>query len=159
VTSTPPRSDTPPDRGLSTALQLSTGAGPVTRQAVGVPDSVIAVLVFDATAIEALFHGHDVLYRLFVRADEGKTTIVFPALAVVEAGTALGASAASWEMYLWVPNVEIVPLGEAAAVEISTWQGTFAARQSLWEAQRINCPLITCDAGLYAPGQAVVVQV
>lgn len=131
-----------------------------TRQATPATDSVIAVLVFDATAIEALFHGHDVLYRLFVRADEGRTTLIFPALCVVEAGTALGASLSSWDLYLWVPNVEILPLGQTAAVEISTWHGeSFGARQALWEAQRIGCPLVTCNAGLYTPGQVIIVQV
>jgi hypothetical protein len=117
------------------------------------------VLVFDATALEALFHGHQPLNALWHRADEGLIRLGFPALAVVEAGMALGASARDWDIVLWPPQVTVLPLDVTAAVEIASWSGTLAARHALWEALHMDCPIVTRDEGLYAPGVAMVLQV
>jgi hypothetical protein len=123
----------------------------------GVPEasaSVVLVLVFDATALVALFHSHPPLWALLHRADQGLVSLGFPVLAVVEAGTALGATPSSWEQFQWIETIEFLRLDEAAAIEISSWQGTFGARHALWEARHMDCPLITRRPELYVPGQA-----
>jgi predicted nucleic acid-binding protein len=117
------------------------------------------VFVFDATALEALFHGYRPLSAILRRADQGLTRLGFPVLSVVEAGTALGASVAAWEMFQWIETIKFLPLEEVAAIEISSWPGTPGARHALWEARSVGCPIITCDAALYAQGQVTIVQV
>ena len=112
------------------------------------------MLVLDATALEALFHSHPPLWALLELADQGRARLGFPVLAVVEAGTALGASASAWEQFQWIETIDFLPLDEAVAVEISAWQGTFGARHALWEARHMGCPLVTRRPELYAPGQA-----
>ncbi|MEV8510795.1 hypothetical protein [Dactylosporangium sp. NPDC051484] len=111
------------------------------------------MLVLDATALEALFHGYRPLSALWHRADEGLVELGFPALAIVEAGTELEAPASAWDSVLWPPAISVLPLTERAAVEISAWSGTLAARHALWEARHMNCPLVTRQPELYAPGQ------
>ncbi|MFI5916191.1 hypothetical protein [Dactylosporangium sp. NPDC051541] len=114
------------------------------------------MLVLDTTALEALFHSHPPLWALLDLADQGQTRLGFPVLAVVEAGSALGASAAHWEPFQWIETIDFLPLEEAVAVEISAWQGTFGARHALWEARHMACPLVTRRPDLYAPGQAEI---
>ncbi|WP_433054967.1 hypothetical protein [Dactylosporangium sp. CS-033363] len=41
---------------------------------------------------------------------------------------------------------------ERAAVEISAWPGAYGARHALWEARALDCPLVTRQTELYAPG-------
>jgi hypothetical protein len=112
------------------------------------------VLVFDATALVALFNSHPTVFMLWQRADEGATEIAVPALAVVEAGSALRTSPTAWDRFLWTDAITVLPLGERAAVEIASWSGTFAARHSLWEARILDCPLVTTEPDLYGPGLA-----
>lgn len=112
------------------------------------------MLVLDATAIEALFHSHPPLLALLHRADHEHVQLGFPVLAVVEAGTALGTTVSSWELYQWTPGIRFLPLEEAAAVDIACWQGGFGARHALWEARHMDCPLVTRQSELYVPGQA-----
>lgn len=122
-------------------------------------DSVLSVLIFDATALVALFHSHPPVQALWKRADEGATELGFPALAIVEAATMLEAPATAWSSVLWPPAITVLPLDVTVAVEIGAWLGTFAARHALWEARHMDCPIVTRDAALYAPGSAVIVQV
>jgi hypothetical protein len=112
------------------------------------------VLVFDATALAALFDAYPPVWALWRTADQDLGRIGIPTLTIVEAGTAVDAPAYAWDSILWSHSVKVLPLGERAAVEISAWQGTFGARHALWEARALNCPLITRQPDLYVPGQA-----
>jgi hypothetical protein len=112
------------------------------------------VLVFDATALVALFNSHPTVFMLWQRADEGATEIAVPALAIVEAGVVLETSTTAWDRFLWTGAISVLPLGERAAVEIASWSGTFAARHALWEALALDCPLVTQEPELYGPGLA-----
>ncbi|MFI5916189.1 hypothetical protein [Dactylosporangium sp. NPDC051541] len=116
------------------------------------------MLVFDVTALEALFSSHPPVWALLRRADQGLVRLAFPALTLIEAGTVLGVSAAVWEPFLWIPAVTVPPLSAAAAIEISTWPGTPGMRHALWEARHRHCPLVTRRPELYAP-ETVDIQV
>ncbi|WP_344509337.1 hypothetical protein [Dactylosporangium maewongense] len=111
------------------------------------------MLVFDATALAALFDAYPPIWALWHRADHGHTQLGLPVAAIIEAGQMVEASVSAWEFILQSTGVTVLPLMERAAVEISAWSGvSLAARQSMWEAQALNCPLVTRDASLYTPG-------
>jgi hypothetical protein len=114
------------------------------------------VLVFDATAIVAMFHSHPIVHTLWEAADAGRQQIGLPVLAVVEAGTILETTPTSWDLILSPETVTVLPLMERAGVEIAGWPGTPTARHALWEARHMDCPLVTCEPGLYVPGAADV---
>lgn len=111
------------------------------------------MFVFDATALAALFDAYPPVWALWRRADRGQTQLGFPVSAIIEAAQQLDAPVSAWDSILWPPTITALPLMERAAVEISTWKGTLAARHALWEARALNCPLVTCQADLYAPGR------
>jgi hypothetical protein len=114
------------------------------------------VLVFDATAIVALFQSHPIVYTLWEAADAGRQQIGLPVLAVVEAGGILETSPTAWDVFLVPETVNVLPLMERAALEMAGWPGSPAAKHALWEARHMDCPLVTRDPGLYAPGVADV---
>jgi hypothetical protein len=111
-------------------------------------------LVFDATALAAMFNSYPPLWALLQRADLGMVRLGFPALAIVEAGTMIGASASAWHPFLFISSISVLPLGQAPAIEIGSWSGTLGARHALWEARYIDCPLITRRPELYASDEA-----
>lgn len=110
------------------------------------------MLVFDATALTALVDAHPPVWTWWKRADDGRVTLGFPATAVVEAGETAEVTANEWSALLWPQTVEVLPLGESAAVEIGRWSGTLAARQALWEARALGWTILTRDPRLYQPG-------
>ena len=75
------------------------------------------------------------LWTWWKRADDGRTTLGFPAAAIVDVGESGEVTPNQWSTLLWPDTIEVLPLGESAAVEIGTWSGTLAARQTLWEAR------------------------
>ena len=79
--------------------------------------------------------------------------------AVAPCGADAEASASAWDAILWSQTITVLPLTERVAVEISAWTGTPAARHSLWEARAMNCPIVTRQPDLYAPGVVEIVQV
>jgi hypothetical protein len=118
------------------------------------------VLVFDATTIASLFDSYREPWTAWKRANEDRLKIGFPTTAMVEAAKIAGVRKSAWEAFLWAPGVEVLPLGATAAVEIGEWPGlTIASRHALWEAMQMNCPLMTRDAGLYAPGIVPIIVV
>lgn len=117
------------------------------------------MLVFDATAIVALFQSHPIVYTLWEAADAGRQQIGLPVLAVVEAGTILETRESAWDVFLDPETVNVLPLMERAGIEIAGWPGSPAARHALWEARHMACPLVTREPGLYAPGAADIYAV
>jgi hypothetical protein len=110
------------------------------------------VLVFDATALTALFDAHPPVWAWWKRADDGQVTLGFPAAAIVEVGETGEVTPNQWSTLLWPETIEVLPLGESAAVEIGSWTGTLAARQSMWEARALGWTILTRDPRLYHPG-------
>lgn len=75
-------------------------------------------LVYDPSALIALFDAHPLAYDYWKRADAGSITLVFPALAIAEANLTLRASYSAWSTLLWAGNVTIAPLDASTAIEV-----------------------------------------
>lgn len=74
-------------------------------------------IVFDASALVALFNAEAIAYDYWSRADIGEETVVFPAVAVADANVVLGASYDDWSHLLWAEGVSVAPLDGSSAVE------------------------------------------
>src|SRR5256885_892800 len=81
----------------------------------------------------ALLDAYPPVWTWWKRADDGRTTLGFPAAAIVDVGESGEVTPNQWSTLLWPDTIEVLPLGESAAVEIGTWSGTLAARQTPWE--------------------------
>jgi hypothetical protein len=79
------------------------------------------VLVFDATALAAVLDAHPLVWMWWKRAHDGRVTLGFPATAMVEVGQSGEATPNQWATLLWPETIEVLPLGESAAVEIGSW--------------------------------------
>jgi hypothetical protein len=73
-------------------------------------------IVFDASALLALFEAEDTVFDLWYQAEKGQATVVFPAAAVAEGNVALRASYDAWSPVLWAKGVSVAPLDSSAAV-------------------------------------------
>lgn len=117
-------------------------------------------LIFDHTAIALLFDNDEIVVRYWERAEQGELTIIFPALAVAEAGRQVKAQASAWTPLLWPEHVQVVPLGEVAATEIGTWPGDLVTCHVWWEARQVDDAIIvTRTPELYRRGGIPVLAV
>lgn len=115
------------------------------------------MLIFDASAIAAWFAGAPAPMDLWQIADSGGTRIAVPTLAIVEAAQAAGISEPAWDLFLLNAGVVVLPLDQAAAVEIGTWGGTLDARHALWESRRLRATIVTRTPELYADGAPLLI--
>lgn len=101
------------------------------------------MLVFDASAMVALFDAYKPVYNVWRNADRGHAVVAFPAAAMVEAGRQSEISETAWDPVLWSATVSVLPLGEAAATQIGTWSGSLAVRHAIWESRATGWPVLT----------------
>ncbi len=106
--------------------------------------------VLDASALIALFEGHDRLFRLLQDADAGNARLLLPAVAVAEAETELRAGYDGWSLLFFSPGVEVVRLDQSAAVALGGKPGPLGARHARHEADSVGARLITCRPGDYS---------
>ena len=57
-------------------------------------------LVLDPSALVTLFEAHDLVYRIWARANRGAALLVIPASAIADANAALRASHDAWSAVL-----------------------------------------------------------
>jgi hypothetical protein len=110
-------------------------------------------LVFDHTALIALFRGYPAVYHYWERADAGELRIILPAAAVAEANRMLRAPWSAWEAVLFpnpdVPEaVAVSPLDEHTAVEAGL-QGDAATGHVTYEARLVRGVVVTQARGAY----------
>jgi hypothetical protein len=74
-------------------------------------------VIYDASALLALFEANEQAYRRWQRSDDGRTTVVFPAAAVADANNTLCGSYDDWSPLLWAKGAAVAPLDGSAAVE------------------------------------------
>lgn len=115
------------------------------------------MFVLDGTTLGALFDSYGPIWDAWRRVNDGEIVLGVPATAIVEVAQDRGITRSEWASILWPPSVEVLPLTEAVAVEIGTWNGLLHARHALWESQQLGWPVLTRDRGLYAPGSRVLV--
>ncbi len=109
------------------------------------------MIVFDESALVALFSGYLPIYRLWASADRGHVVVAFPAAAMAEAGRQAEVSESAWDALLWSATVKVLPLGQAAATRIGSWSGSgsLAARHTVWESRATGWPVLTCVPDQY----------
>ncbi len=106
-------------------------------------------VVFDASALVALFAAHDDLLLLLRMAEWGRITACLPTTCIAHAQETVLAPT-GWEFLFAATNVRTVPLGETTAVEIGMWAGPLAARHAVHEARSMDTEVVTCSPGDYA---------
>ncbi len=108
----------------------------------------MATLIFDASALVALFRGHAGLYDLLDQAVSGQAAVGIPAVCICEAEAVLRA-ATGWDAILITPRVRSIPLDENAAIEIGAWPGSLAVRHAVREARTIEATVVTTSPEAY----------
>ena len=105
-------------------------------------------LVFDHTAIIALFNGHRKAFGHYNRADLGKVSLVLPAAAVAEANQTIHGVWKTWEAVLYPEAVTVAPLDEHSALEAGLL-GEVAIGHAVYEARAVRGVIVTCDPDPY----------
>jgi len=106
--------------------------------------------VVDASALIALFRGHQDVFRLFEDAEAGRVQMVFPAAAIAEANTYIQAGQGAWDPLL-LGRVTCVPLSEHIATTIGPWPGGLAVRHVVYEARAVLGDVVTLEPDRYRP--------
>ncbi|MBT8224966.1 MAG: hypothetical protein HKP61_11660 [Dactylosporangium sp.] len=116
-------------------------------------------LVYDSSALIALFDAHPLAYDYWKRADIGKITLVFPALAIADANLPLRASYSAWSVLLWPPSIGVAPLDAGTAIEVGKHaEHDLATTHVIRETRAVRGIVLTSRPHLYA-GAAVPVLV
>jgi hypothetical protein len=119
---------------------------------------VTSASVLDASALTALFDGHDLLFRLLQESEKGESRLILPAVAVAEAETSLRAGYDGWSLLFFSPGVELIRLDQATAVALGDFDGPLGARHARHAANAAGATLITRRPGDYSgmPGPLLV---
>ena len=113
---------------------------------------MIETRVFDHTAITALFRGNTTAFEIWLAADAGELTLIFPAVAVAEANTIIGGDSNAWRAILDPGQVVVTPLDESTAIDVGTTVGSLAVRQVVREAVQTEGKIVTEAPWQYPPG-------
>lgn len=105
--------------------------------------------VLDASALIALFDGHELLFRMLQQSERGEARLILPAVAVAEAETTLRAGYDGWSLLFFSPGVDVVSLDQSTAVSLGGLEGPLAARHARHAADAASCPLVTRRPGDY----------
>ncbi|BCY10118.1 hypothetical protein [Actinoplanes sp. L3-i22] len=122
-----------------------------------------AVRVLDASALVELTQGHPEVMKLIDRAHFGQTTVVVPALAVLEAQAAVQMNLALWDHVLGLPGLRDLDLsprtaayvGDLAAPRLernplhTPLMAEQMAAQVAYEAIQMNAVVTTRIPGIY----------
>lgn len=107
-------------------------------------------LIFDDTALIALFHAEQTVYRLWEEAEAAQVTILIPA-AVHAANAYLRASDNAWSTILGADHTEPLDLSAGRAVAASWYgQDVVVAHVSI-EARDVDATIVTAQARAYDP--------
>jgi hypothetical protein len=115
--------------------------------------------MLDASAMTALFDGHEELFKMLQEADAGRAHMFLPAVAVAEAETMLRAGYDAWGLLFFAIGVEVIHLDQSTAIELGSLQGPMGARHAMHEARAVGASVVTRAPGDYAglPGALTVV--
>lgn len=105
-------------------------------------------LVFDHTAIIALFRGHRKAFGHYNRADVGQVFLVLPAAAVAEANLTIHGVWKTWEALLYPEAVTVAPLDEHSALEAGLL-GDIAIGHAMYEARAVRGLVVTSNPDPY----------
>lgn len=101
------------------------------------------IVVYDSTALLALFRTHVRAFDYWQLADAGEVGLIFPAAAVAEANRYLQETWNAWSVLVWPERVEVAPLDSTAAVELATLPGGLPVAHVIWEARQVGGAVLT----------------
>lgn len=101
------------------------------------------ILVYDSTALLALFRGQVRAYDFWQMADRSEIGIIFPAAAVAEANRFHQETWNAWAVLFWPNLVNDAPLDGTAAVELAGLPGGLAVAHTIWEAKQVGGVVLT----------------
>lgn len=111
--------------------------------------ALIPPLVFDTSALVALFAGVPQMEDLLEAAHGGESTVILPAAAMADAEAQVRAGKNGWEAILRTDNLYPMDLSTGTAVEIGAQPGTLAARHAAHEAFEAGATIVTRDRAAY----------
>jgi hypothetical protein len=100
-------------------------------------------LIFDATALVALFNGNERVSALWMAAEEVSAPVVLPTAAVAIANRKLKASDNAWSAILFGANVYALDLSMAAALGASRELGDLDVAHTSYEALATGGTIVT----------------
>jgi predicted nucleic acid-binding protein len=105
--------------------------------------------VLDASALKALFDGHDELYSMLQSADAGRISLFLPTVAIAEAETSLLAGKPGWRPFLLSRGLRVLDLDLEAAIELGAATGPLDARHASREALALGATVLTRNPAAY----------
>jgi hypothetical protein len=107
-----------------------------------------AIHIFDASALLALFRGHEAAFRLLLDAEAGRRQLVWPAGAIAEANIYLRADPAGWEALL-LSRVEVTDLTGDGAINAGLLGVPAATGHVVHEARLLRGVVVTLEPYRY----------
>lgn len=108
-------------------------------------------LLFDASALVALFRGHGRVSALWFDAEAVGVSLLMPAIAIAQANRELNATDNAWTTLLLAENVYPLDLTPAAALGASRRPGDLAVAHASHEAAITGATIVTAHPEAYDP--------
>jgi hypothetical protein len=108
-------------------------------------------LLFDASALVALFRGQGRVSALWFDAETVGVSLLMPATAIAEANRELHATDNAWTTLLLAGNVYALDLTPAAALGASRRSGGLAVAHASHEAAATGATIVTAHPAAYDP--------
>ncbi len=107
--------------------------------------------MFDASALIALFGGHERVSALWFDAEAVGVAVLLPATAIGEANRTLQATDNAWSAVLLGPNVYALDLSPTSALGASRHHGDLATAHAAYEAVATDATIVTGRPEAYDP--------
>lgn len=108
-------------------------------------------LLFDDTALIALFDAHQPVYRLWLNAEADGTVILIPAGCVFAANVRLRTTDGAWAAILGAERVAVLELTAGRALAASAYSWNVAVGHASVEARDVDATIVTARYGAYDP--------
>lgn len=108
-------------------------------------------LLFDDTALLALFDAHQPVYRLWLDAEADGTLILIPAGCVAAANVRLRTADEAWDAVLGADHVTALDLTPSRALAASAYSWDVAVGHASVEARDVDATIVTARWGAYDP--------
>jgi hypothetical protein len=116
------------------------------------------IVVFDATALHALFHSNTRAYDYWSMGDRGEIGVIFPATAIASANRLLQAGWDPWSALLWPERVEVAPLDGSTAVDLAALGADLSVAHTVFEARHVGGAVLTSRPQDYDTAAVAVIR-
>lgn len=108
-------------------------------------------LVFDDSALTALFGAHEYVFALWQRAEKAGVAVLLPTTAIYGANLRLRFADQTWEAVLLAEHVRVLELTAARAVRASLYGDDPVVAQVSVEAIDTNATIVTARPEVFDP--------